>query len=62
MGAQLMPGLTGEVALVLGILAVSLALFVTERIRMDVVSLLVLSTLAVTGLVTPAEAVEHLWC
>jgi di/tricarboxylate transporter len=46
-----------EVLLVLGILGVSLVLFVTERIRMDLVSLLVLCALALTGLVTPAEAV-----
>ncbi len=46
-----------EVLLVLGILAASLVLFITEWVRMDVVSLMVLCALALTGLVTPAEAV-----
>lgn len=43
--------MTWEIATVLGILAVSLVLFVTEKLRMDVVALLVLSALAVGGLV-----------
>ncbi len=49
--------MTLEIALVLGILAVALVLFVTECIRMDLVALLVLSSLAVLGLVSPADAV-----
>lgn len=48
--------MTFEIALVLGILAVSLVLFISEVIRMDLVALLVLGTLAVTGLVGPNEA------
>ena len=48
--------MTFEIALVLGILAVSLILFISEVIRMDLVALLVLGTLAVTGLVTAEEA------
>ena len=48
--------MTFEIALVLAILAVSLVLFVTEWIRMDVTALLVLGALAVTGLVKPADA------
>lgn len=48
--------MTPEIASVYLILAVSFALFVTERIRFDVVALLVLGTLAVTGLVSPDEA------
>ena len=48
--------MTFEIAIVLGILAVSLVLFVTEVIRMDLVALLVLGTLAVSGLVTPPQA------
>ena len=48
--------MTFEIALVLGILATSLILFVSEVIRMDLVALLVLCALAVTGLVTTAEA------
>ncbi len=48
--------MTFEIGLVLGILAISLILFVSEVIRMDLVALLVLSALAVTGLVTTSEA------
>ena len=49
--------MTLEIALVLGILLISLALFVSEKIRMDVVALLVLATLVLTGLVSPPDAV-----
>lgn len=45
-----------EIPLVLGILTVALVLFATEWIRVDVTALLVLLTLAVTGLVTTEEA------
>ncbi len=45
-----------DIILVLSILGISLVLFVTERIRMDVVSLLVLCALALSGLVSPADA------
>lgn len=48
--------MTFEIALVLGILAVSLVLFISEVIRMDLVALLVLGALAVTGLVDSNEA------
>jgi len=48
--------MTFEIALVLGILAISLVLFISEIIRMDLVALLVLGTLAVTGLVDSTEA------
>ena len=48
--------MTTEIALVLGILAISLILFISEVIRMDLVAMLVLGALAVTGLVTPDEA------
>jgi hypothetical protein len=41
--------LTYEIALVLIILGVSLVLFVTEWVRMDVVALLVLGATALTG-------------
>lgn len=50
--------MTLEIALVLGILVVALILFVTEWLRMDLVALLVLSSLALLGLVSPAEAVS----
>jgi len=48
--------MTFEIALVLGILAVSLILFISEVIRMDLVAMLVLGTLAITGLVDSNEA------
>jgi di/tricarboxylate transporter len=48
--------MTFEIALVLSILAVSLILFVSEVIRMDLVALLVLGALAVSGLVSSTEA------
>ena len=48
--------MTPEIVLVLAILVVSLVLFVSEKLRMDVVALSVLGTLALTGLVTPREA------
>ena len=48
--------MTFEIGLVLGILFVSLILFISEIIRMDVVALLVLGTLAITGLVDSKQA------
>jgi di/tricarboxylate transporter len=42
----------------LAILVVTIILFVTERLRMDLVALLVLASLAVSGLVTRAEALS----
>jgi len=48
--------MTIEIALVLGILAISLILFVSEVIRMDLVALLVLCALAVSGLVDTSDA------
>ena len=50
--------MTIEIALVLGILVVALVLFVTEWLRMDLVALLVLTSLALLGLVSPADAVS----
>ncbi|MFQ5945302.1 MAG: SLC13 family permease, partial [Anaerolineae bacterium] len=48
--------MTPDITLTLGIIAVAVVLFATERLRVDVIALLVLLTLALTGLVTPAEA------
>ena len=48
--------MTFEIALVLGILVISLILFISEVIRMDVVALLVLGALAITGLVDSNQA------
>lgn len=50
--------MTVEIALVLCILGGSLLLFVTEWVRMDLTALMVLSSLAMLGLVSPAEAVS----
>ena len=50
--------MTIDIILVLLILGVALVLFVTEVIRMDLVALLVLGTLAATGLVSPNQAVS----
>jgi di/tricarboxylate transporter len=48
--------MTTDIAIVLAILLVSLVLFISEKVRMDVVALLVLVALAFTGLVSPTEA------
>ncbi|MFW6184059.1 MAG: SLC13 family permease, partial [Chloroflexota bacterium] len=45
-------------ALTFIILLAAVALFVSGRLRMDLVALLVLSGLTVAGLVTPAEALS----
>ena len=50
--------MTADNILVLAILAGAVILFVTELIRIDLVALLVLASLALTGLVTPAEALS----
>lgn len=50
--------MTPQIALVLAILGVCLVLFVSGWVRMDLVALLVLTTLAVSGLVTPSEALS----
>ncbi|HWM29124.1 MAG TPA: SLC13 family permease [Woeseiaceae bacterium] len=48
--------MTFEIALVLAILAIALILFVSDVVRMDLVALLVLGALAVTGLVSADQA------
>ncbi len=50
--------MTPDIVLVLLILGIALVLFVTEVVPMDVVSLLVLGTLAATGLVSPNQAIS----
>jgi di/tricarboxylate transporter len=49
---------TPQIAIILAILAAAVVMFVTERVRVDVVALMVLVTLTLTGLVTPAEALS----
>jgi di/tricarboxylate transporter len=48
--------LTGEITLVLVILGAAIVLFASEKIRVDVVSMMVLLALLLTGLLTPEEA------
>ena len=50
--------MTFEIIIVLTILVLAIVLFITEWVRMDVVALLVLGSLAVAGLVTPSEALS----
>ena len=50
--------MTWEIASVLGILLISLFLFVSEKLPMDVVALLVLAVLAIGGFVTLEQALE----
>jgi len=49
---------TPQVVLVLSILLIAMVILVTERMPMEVVALLVLGTVAITGLVSPAEALS----
>jgi len=50
--------MTLEIAAVFAITALAVLLFITERVSVDVVALMVLVSLALTGLVTPAEAIS----
>jgi di/tricarboxylate transporter len=50
--------MTPQITLVLSILVGAIILFVTELIRVDLVALMVLVSLALTGLVTPTEALS----
>ena len=50
--------MTQEIGLTLGILIIAIYLFITEKIRMDVVALMVLISLTVLGLVTPEQAMS----
>jgi di/tricarboxylate transporter len=48
--------MTGEIALMLGILGITVFFFISDWLRVDVVALLVLLALILTGLITPGEA------
>jgi di/tricarboxylate transporter len=50
--------MTLEITIVLSILTMAIILFITEWVRMDVVALMVLVSLPVMGLITPAEALS----
>jgi len=51
-------GMTGDIALTLAVTAGALFLFLWNRLRVDVVGILVMSALILTGLVTPQEAIS----
>lgn len=48
--------MTPDVLLVFGILAATIVLFVSDRLRLDLVAMLALLALLLTGILTPAEA------
>jgi len=50
--------LTPEIATVLTILSIAVLLFLSERVRTDLVALIVLVALTLTGLLTPSEALS----
>ncbi len=50
--------MTPEIVLTLAILMAAIVLFFSEKLRVDLVALLILVTLVVTGLVTPAQALS----
>ncbi len=50
--------MTFEIGLVFGILVVAVFLFVTELVQVDLVALMVMVSLALTGLISPTDAVS----
>jgi di/tricarboxylate transporter len=50
--------MTLEIGLVFGILAIAVVLFVTELVRVDVVALMVMVSLGLTGLISPTDAIS----
>ena len=50
--------MTPEIITVLSILAIAVILFITEWVRMDVVALMVMGSLALTGLVSTSDALS----
>jgi di/tricarboxylate transporter len=49
--------MTTEIWIVFGILAATIALFISDKLRLDVTALLAMLALTLTGILTPAEAV-----
>ncbi|MFN2213264.1 MAG: SLC13 family permease, partial [Anaerolineales bacterium] len=47
-----------DIAIVFAITALAVLLFITERVRVDLVALMVMVSLALTGLLTPVEALS----
>ena len=50
--------MTLDIAIVFSITALAVLLFITERVRVDLVALLVMVSLALTGILTPVEALS----
>ena len=50
--------MTVEISIVLGVLLLSIILFVTERLRVDVVALLAMAVLLVTGIISPSQGIS----
>ncbi len=50
--------MTPQILIVLSILVLAILLFITEKIRVDIVALIVLVSLTLTGLITPTEALS----
>ena len=50
--------MTLDIILVLSILVAAIILFITNKVRIDLVGLLVLASLAITGLVSPSQALS----
>jgi di/tricarboxylate transporter len=50
--------MTTDIAIVFAITVIAVILFITERVRVDLVALLVMSSLALTGILTPVEALS----
>ena len=48
--------MTGEILLVFAILAITIALFISDRLRMDIVAILAILALLLSGLLSPKEA------
>lgn len=50
--------MTTEIAFVFGLLALTIVLFILDRIRMDIVAMMVVVALAVSGVIAPEETVS----
>lgn len=50
--------MNGQIILVLSVLMATIVLFVTEKLRIDIIAILILLVLALSRLVTPAEALS----
>ena len=50
--------MTPDIILVLTILVSAILLFISNKVRMDLVGLLVMASLAITGLITPSQALS----